>query len=120
MLLAVPTIIGVTMLVFGMIKILPGNEVDTLLGATATPAQRLALESRLGLTRPLPIQYFDWLSHAVRGDLGISFSLQLPVAKVVWDAFTNTLILAAFAMVIAIVLGLFIGRFRLLSGCPWP
>lgn len=108
-LLAVPTMVGVTMLVFGMIKILPGNEVDVLLGATATPAQRLALEDRLGLTHPIPLQYLDWLSHALRGNLGDSFALQMPVSQVVFAAFKNTLILAGFAMALALVLGVLIG-----------
>jgi peptide/nickel transport system permease protein len=106
---AVPILIGVSVLVFIMIKIIPGDPVAALLGPTASPASRAALTHRLGLDHPWPVQYVTWLRHAITGDLGTSISKQEPVRPLVWTAFTNTMILAGAAALIAIVLGVVIG-----------
>lgn len=106
---AVPILIGVSIVVFITIKIIPGDPVASLAGPTSTAASRAELSSRMGLDRALPIQYFSWIVHLVTGDAGKSIAKQIPVTPIVVDAFVNTLILTAFAAVIAFVLGLLLG-----------
>jgi peptide/nickel transport system permease protein len=108
-LMAVPTLIGVSLVIFLTLKLIPGDPVATLLGPTATPQTRAALVQRLGLDQPLPVQYVAWLGSALRGDLGNSIARQVPVAPMVIDAFKNTLLLALASMVVATVGGLILG-----------
>lgn len=106
---AVPILVGVSLVVFITIKIIPGDPVASLLGPTSTPEARAALTQRLGLDDPLPTQYLAWVWHVLQGDLGASISKQTQVRPLVLDAFTNTLVLTAFAAVLAFVGGLALG-----------
>ncbi|MEV4420932.1 ABC transporter permease [Patulibacter sp. NPDC049589] len=108
-LLALPILFGVSVVVFLTIKLIPGDPVSALLGPSATPSARAALESRLGLDDPLPVQYLHWATHAIQGDLGSSISLQQPAGSLVMTAFGNTLLLLAAALVIATVGGVVLG-----------
>lgn len=115
LLLALPILVGVSIVVFITVKIIPGNAVDALLGANATPDARAALIARLGLDKGPVEQYFTWIAHALQGDLGMSVANQLPALVLVVDAFRNTLILAGFSAVLAIVLGLAMGAIAAFS-----
>jgi peptide/nickel transport system permease protein len=106
---SVPILIGVSIVVFVTIKIIPGDPVASLLGPTSTPEARAALTERLGLNDPLPVQYLSWVWHVLQGDLGQSIAKHTTVLPMVADAFTNTLILTAFAAVVAFTLGTFLG-----------
>jgi peptide/nickel transport system permease protein len=105
LLLAIPIIIGVSIIVFLTVKIMPGNPVAALLGPHATPTARRELYARYGLDKPLPFQYVTWFAHTVRGDLGDSISQGTSVLPIVRTAMKNTLILAAAASVVAIIGG---------------
>jgi len=109
LLMAVPTLLGVSLVIFITIKIIPGDPIAALLGPTGTPEARAALESRLGLNDPLPLQYWNWLTHAVTGDLGTSLSRRSDVTPMVVDALGNTLVLTFAAALLSIVLGVAIG-----------
>lgn len=111
LLLAVPILIGVSLVIFITVKIIPGDPVSSLLGTSGTPEARAELTSRLGLDQPLPVQYLLWLWSAVRGDLGASIAEHTPVLGLVLSAFGNTLLLAGFAAVIAIVVGAALGAY---------
>jgi peptide/nickel transport system permease protein len=106
---AIPILIGVSLVVFATIKIIPGDPVASLAGPTSTPESRAELRGLLGLDQPLPVQYLSWVAHLLQGDLGKSIAKQVPVLPIVWDAFVNTLILTVFAAVVAVVLGLVLG-----------
>jgi peptide/nickel transport system permease protein len=106
---AIPILIGVSIVVFITIKIIPGDPIASLLGPMGTPQARADLMNRLGLDRPLPIQYFSWIWHVLQGDFGTSIAKQSPVAPLVMSAFYNTLILTAFAAIVAFVLGILLG-----------
>jgi peptide/nickel transport system permease protein len=80
LLLAIPIMLGVTILTFLVISLIPGNAAQQLLGVEATPEQIRAMEVQLGLDKPAHERYLDWLGHAVRGDLGISPVSGQPVA----------------------------------------
>lgn len=106
---AIPIVIGVSIVVFITIKIIPGDPVASLLGPTSSPEARAALTARLGLDRAVPVQYFSWILHVIHGDLGQSIAKQTAVAPLVMSAFMNTLILTAFAAVVAFALGILLG-----------
>jgi peptide/nickel transport system permease protein len=95
-------VVGVTVVVFLALTLIPGDPVQTLLGPGAPAAARERLSERLGLGEPLPVRYAAWLSHTLRLDLGVSISAQRPVAEVLLPAAGQTLLLtlAAFALVI--------------------
>jgi peptide/nickel transport system permease protein len=107
--LAVPILVGVSLVVFILEHLTPGSPVDSLLGPYATPQQQQALIHDLALDRPVYIQYFTWIGHALVGNLGTSISQQASVTSVIMPAFENTLILAAAAGVFAIVAGGLVG-----------
>jgi peptide/nickel transport system permease protein len=109
LLLAIPILLGVTLVVFLTIKLVPGDPVAALLGPNATPQARADLTSRLGLDDPAPLQYVHWVWAAVQGDLGTSISLQQSVGRLVLDAFGNTLLLVAAALLLAVVGGVALG-----------
>ena len=108
-LIAIPTLIGVTIVVFITIKIIPGNPVASLTGVNSSPAVRAALTHRLGLDRSLPVQYVDWLKSTVQGNFGISIARQTPVRPLVVSALENTLILALAGAAVAFVGGVLLG-----------
>lgn len=101
----VPTLVVVSILVFLLIHLIPGNPAYVMLGAQATPGQVAALTKAMGLDRPLAVQYWIWLQHVLRGDLGSSYINGFPVAKLLALKFPATLALAIGALVIAIGLG---------------
>lgn len=105
LLLAVPVLFGVSILVFGVLRLAPGDPAAIMLGAQATKEDVERLHRDLGLDQPLPVQYVRWMSHVVRGDLGRSIPLGREVLPEVLLRFRATLILTGGALVIAIALG---------------
>src|SRR5207248_10441866 len=97
---AVITLILVSMLIFIGTEILPGDAAQAILGRSATPAAVTELRHELGLNRPAPVRYVDWLGKFVRGDLGISATQTVasgagsPVWPLMSGRLVNTIILA--------------------------
>ena len=105
--LVVPTFIGITLLVFALIRLLPGDPVEALSGERGMDEARHArLLKEFGLDRPLPVQYADYVWKAVRGDLGNSTITQEPVFKEFTARFPATIELSMCAMLFALVVGL--------------
>lgn len=109
LLLAIPTIIGVSMVVFLTIKIIPGDPVAALAGPGSSAATRQALSHHLGLDQSLPVQYLTWLKNMASGDFGTSIARQSAVRPLVFTAFNNTLILAVAGAVVATIGGIILG-----------
>ncbi|MGW7284396.1 ABC transporter permease [Streptomyces sp. NPDC054847] len=109
LLLAVPTLLGVTVVVFATVALVPGDPTAAFLGPGAPPEARRELTDRLGLDEPLPLQYAAWLGHALSGDLGISISGQRPVTELLAPALGQTLILAGAAFSLVLVGGTLLG-----------
>jgi peptide/nickel transport system permease protein len=82
---------------------------EVILGQYATPETVAALERKLGLTRPLLEQYWDWASGVLRGDLGQSLVMEAPVAPVLWAALGRSAVLATAAMIVVSSLGIALG-----------
>ena len=100
LLMAVPIILGVSVLTFWVLDLIPGNAAQQLLGVEATPEQVRALEIQLGLDRPAPLRYLDWLAAALRGDLGTSMVSSQSVTGLIGErmAVTAELVGLAFAV----------------------
>ena len=93
------------MFVFVAAQILPGDVGRRILGRDASPEAVAALNEELGTDRPILVQYWDWVSGFVRGDLGESYNLRVPVSDLVVDALGNSFKLALVAFVIVVPLG---------------
>ncbi len=111
LLLLVPTIIGVTILVFLLIRLMPGDVVQQISGETAvlSEEQRQEVRKELGLDRPVVQQYFVWMSEIFRGDLGNSLQTKVPVATELKNRLPVTLELGALALVLSLCVSLPIG-----------
>jgi peptide/nickel transport system permease protein len=109
LLLALPVLLGVSIVVFLMIKLVPGDPAYAILGPQAQPQDVQQLRQALGFDQPLPVQYWRWLSRALQGDLGRSLELREPVVDLVLSRFKNTLILTACSMLISLAVGLSAG-----------
>jgi len=105
--LIVPTFIGVTLLAFALIHLIPGDPVENLSGERGMdPARRERLLHEFGLDRPLPQQYVDYIGHVARGDLGTSLTTHEPVLGEFATLFPATVELAFFAMLLAVCVGI--------------
>jgi peptide/nickel transport system permease protein len=96
-------------LVFLLLRVAPGDPIDALLGPKAPAAARAALRHQLGLDQPLGAQYGQFLSHLLRGDLGLSQNSQEPVASIIQGSLPASLELGLVALLIAAVIGLAVG-----------
>lgn len=106
---AVPVLLGLTVIVFFIMAMIPGDPATAILGSYATPENVAKLNRQLGLDKSLPEQYLIWLSNLVQGDFGRSYTLNRPVIDEVLERFQATLILAGAAMLLCSVLGLLTG-----------
>lgn len=107
--LLIPTVLGITLITFVLVKNIPGNPIYGLVGQRASQSLIEHYKDSLGLDEPLWKQYGNYLGMIVRGDLGSSYYTHVPVAKTFWQKFPNTLKLAFAAMCIAILGGLILG-----------
>jgi peptide/nickel transport system permease protein len=107
--LALVTLVLITLLVFAGTQLLPGNVAGRILGPFATQEAIERLAAVLGTDRPLHVQYWDWVTSAVQGDLGNSVSLSRPVSELVGRALVNSAKLAVVAFVIVVPLSIFGG-----------
>jgi peptide/nickel transport system permease protein len=105
----VPVLLGVSLLVFSFIHLIPGDPALTMLGERATPEKVAEVRARLGLDRPIWQQYVLYIGKALRGDLGVSIIRGDPVATDLLRRFPATVELATAAIVVAIALGIPIG-----------
>lgn len=105
LLLTIPTLLGVTFLVFAVVRLQPGDPAQEIAGQGATKEILESIRQELGLDRPFLIQYVDFMEKLFRGNLGRSLKTKEPVAPKVWNRFLNTLELTAVAMIIAILIG---------------
>lgn len=109
LLLTVPTLIGVTLIVFSMIRLIPGDPAIAIAGEHASVEVVTAIRERLGLDRPFIVQYAIFLGNLLRGDLGRSAWTGRPVSTELWGRFRNTLELTGASILIALVVGVLAG-----------
>jgi ABC-type dipeptide/oligopeptide/nickel transport system permease component len=111
-------LVAISIIVFSLVH-LSGDPAMLLLGPDATEEDYQEIRSRLGLDRPLYTQYFDYISRAVRGDLGQSIQMNRPTMEIFAERFPNTLELGLAAMVWALLLGIPIGIWSAVKVGTW-
>ena len=109
LLLAIPTLWAVLTLVFVLVRVVPGDPTIVILGDQASPAARAALRERLGLDRPLIVQYGEFMGQIVQGDLGRSLVTNRPITTDVWAVLPFTIELTLAALFIGVVVGVPLG-----------
>jgi peptide/nickel transport system permease protein len=109
LLLTIPVLLGVATLVFSLIHLVPGDPVQAMLGDSATPQDVADVRARLGLDKPLPVQYGAFLKNVSRGNLGISLRTNQPVTAAIAERMPATFELAFAAMAVATAIALPLG-----------
>jgi peptide/nickel transport system permease protein len=118
--LGVPTILGVTFILYFVMAILPGDPVTTLLPDNAPLEARLALRKQLHLDKPLVVRYALWLDDAAHGNLGYSIQRRRDVRELIGTAWQNTAILALITAVVGLGLGVAVGAAAAVYRGRWP
>ena len=103
------TLLIVSVLVFTVMDLLPGDPASIMLGTSASPDTLAALQKELGLDRPLPVRYLAWLGGVLHGDLGQSYTYGVPVAGLIAERLAVTLPLALLAILISLVVAIPLG-----------
>jgi peptide/nickel transport system permease protein len=107
---AVPVIVGISVLTFLMLHLVPGDPVQIFAGdKPLTPERAAEIRHQLGLDRPLWVQYWDYASHAARGDLGVGLRSQRPVLDSILEALPSTVELTLSALALATCVGVACG-----------
>ncbi len=119
LLAAIPVLFGLSIIVFLIMAMIPGDPATAILGSYATPENVARLNAQLGLDKPLPQQYLIWLGNLLQGDFGRSYALNKPVLDEVLQRFSATLILAGTALVACSVLGLLAGTVSAVRQYGW-
>jgi len=109
LLLLVPVLMGVSIVVFMVLHLSPGDPAEIMLGSAATKEDLARLRLEMGLTEPLHVQYVRWMGHVLRGDLGRSLWMKRPVLGEVLERFKATLVLAGSALVLSTLGGMTLG-----------
>src|SRR5919201_661610 len=104
-----PLLFGVSVVVFLIMHLSPGDPAVLMLGQDATPAAVAKLRAELGLADPLPVQYAKWVGRLVRGNLGRSLWTTRPVLDEVLERFIATLTLTAASLCVSVPLGIALG-----------
>jgi peptide/nickel transport system permease protein len=117
---AIPVLIGISVLTFLMLHLVPGDPVLIFAGDKPMTEERAAeLRHQLGLDRPLWVQYWDYASHALRGDLGRGLRSQRPVLDSIVEALPSTLELTFAALLVAAIVGVTLGIIAAVAHSSW-
>jgi peptide/nickel transport system permease protein len=105
LLMLIPVLFGMSLIVFFMLRLIPGDPADAILGEKASPAAKEALTQQLGLDEPWYTQYISYIGDLLQGDLGESLRTRSPISEEIWPFLAATFELALVAMIIAVVIG---------------
>ncbi|MEM3278480.1 MAG: ABC transporter permease [Fervidicoccaceae archaeon] len=108
-LLLIPTLLGASVIIFFMIHLLPGDPAQILAGPEATLQDIQNMRIRLGLDKPLPVQYFMFMERLLTWNLGNSLVSGFPISSLILPRFINTLKLAVLATIISLSIGILLG-----------
>ena len=117
---AIPILFGVSLVVFGLVHIVPGNPIDILLPPEASPETIAQMKAAFGFDKPLYVQYLLWLLRALRGDFGLSVFNAAPVWTQLITALGNTFILALGGAALGFTLGITCGLLAATFHGRWP
>jgi peptide/nickel transport system permease protein len=114
--MALPTVCLVAIAVFALIRMIPGDPAQLMLADQATPEALADLRARMGIDRPLPVQFFTWVGNVLSGDLGVSIRTGEPVVETIFERFSVTATVVVLAVIaaalVAIPAGLIAARFQ--------
>ncbi len=118
---SIPVLLAVTVLVFTLVELAPGDVADYFINPEANTSPEALAEMRrtYGLDQPAPVRYAVWLGQVVRGDLGYSFVSGEPVVRMILRRFQNTATLMSVALVVSVVLGVALGVFTAVRQYSW-
>jgi peptide/nickel transport system permease protein len=119
LLMIVPVLVGISVIVFLVIWLIPGDPAHAILGTFATPENVKSLNAELGLDRPLPEQYLIWIGNVLTGDFGRSYVLHKPVIAELAERLFPTLLLAGTALVLSSVFGILFGIIAAIRQNGW-
>lgn len=119
LLLVIPVLLGISIIVFLVISLIPGDPALAILGGYYTEENAARLNAELGLDRPLPVQFLSWLTGVLQGDLGRSYALNRPVAAEVADRLGPTLILAGTSLLLCAIFGVLAGVVAAVKQYGW-
>ena len=102
----VPVLFLVSLIVFSLLHLTPGDPAISMLGEEATPESVAALREKLGLDQPLPVQYVRWLGAVLQGDLGRSIRSNQPVSEAIFDRLPVTIELSLLSALIALIIAI--------------
>ena len=102
-------LVFVSVLIFLVVNVLPGDVAQAVLGSESTPEQVAAMRERLGLNRPLHVRYLEWVGGLLQGDLGRSLRLDLPIGPLLAQRLKNSAVLAGFALLTGVPLSVVLG-----------
>src|ERR1700742_855059 len=116
---ALPILLIVSLITFGMIHLIPGDPATAIAGMSATPEQIENIRRDLGLDQPLLSQLWDWYAHLLHGDLGRSLLLGQPVVQGTLQRLPVTVALSVYALVLTLLIGLLGGIVAALRQNTW-
>ncbi|MFC4671188.1 ABC transporter permease [Seohaeicola nanhaiensis] len=113
-------LLATSVLLFGLTEALPGDAAQAVLGQSATETALANMREEMGLNRPAPVRYFEWLGGILHGDLGTSIINKLDISESVAKRLSTTIFLAFWAAVIAVPLAIFLGLLAVRFRDRWP
>ncbi len=116
---AIPVVLLVTLITFGLMRLIPGDVSAALAGVSATPAEREQIRHNLGLDQPVQVQLVRWYSDLLRGDLGRSLFLGKPVTEATFERLPVTLSISAYSLILTLLLGLASGILAAMRQNSW-
>ena len=116
---AIPTLFLVTLMVFSLQKLLPGDPITAMEGEERDPAVIAQLREQYHLNDPIHSQYFHWVGNALRGDFGTSLRTQEPVLQLIASKLPVTLELSLLAMIVALIIGITMGVLAAVNKGTW-
>jgi len=116
----IPTLIFVSIIIFGLQQLLPGDPAIAMAGEERDPQAIAEVRAKYNLDKPIPVQYWLWISGVLQGDFGESIRIQMPVARLLVEKLPVTIELAVLAMLVALAIGLPMGVISALYNGRWP
>lgn len=120
LLLLIPVFLAVSVVIFLILHLIPGDPLDNLLRVGSSPEKRVEMSARYGLDRPLVVQYGIWLGSLVQGDLGTSIASRRPVASIIAQVLPHSLLLGGLALAFSTVVGVGLGVAAAIWRDRWP
>lgn len=119
-LLLIPVFLAVSVVIFLILHLIPGDPIDSLLRIGSGPEKRAEMSARYGLDRPLVVQYGVWLWNLLQGDLGTSIASRRPVTSLIGQALPHSLILGGLALAFSSLMGIVLGVIAAFWRNRWP